>query len=289
MILFDKEIDIKTHYCSSFDKPLEEVEKPYINIQVKLNGCNADCLFCESKSGPKFKEDEYLSKLEKISKEVRIRKLNLTGGEPTLDFNLYKRILLKTRQLLPDVYLVTNTNGYNFEKIFEGDLYDQLDNIQLSRHHHDDGINSQILRTKSVSKEVIKEISSSLENRRLLNLSCNLIKGFIDDEKGVFKYLEDASEMNVEWVGFVTLIELNDFCKNNVIKFDDMKLEGERFILTNKLSFKESCKCFSYVYLPDDGVPLRVYNKQTKKSTDRNTLTFSGDTFYIGYSDEILI
>lgn len=290
MILFDKEIDIKTHYCKSFDKPLDEVDVPYINIQVKLNGCNANCLFCESKTGPKFNQDEYFYKLEKISKEVRIRKLNLTGGEPTLDFNLYRNILLETRKILPDVYLVTNTNGYNFEKIFEDDLYDQLDNIQLSRHHYEDDINNHILGTRSVSKKIIKEISRSLEDRRLLNLSCNLIHGYIDNEEEIFRYLEDSSEMNVEWVGFVSLIEINEYCKNNLIRFDDMKLEGNRFILTNKLSFKESCRCYSYFYLPlNKGFPLRVYNKQTKKSNERNTLTFNGDKFYIGYSEEVLI
>jgi len=291
MILFNKKIELKTHYCRYFDDELEEVDEPYVNVQIKINGCNANCSFCNSKNGPSLDEDKYYSKLEKISEKVRIRKLNLSGGEPTLDFEKLKRILLKTREILPNVYMAINTNGYNFEKLFENDLYKIVDNIQLSRHHYVDEINNEILGFNSISKDIIHNISKELSNKRFLNLSCNLINGYIDDEKEIFNFLEESSKIDIRWVGFVTLISLNEYCENNIIKFNDMNLLNDRFVITNRFTFKNLCKCYGYVYIPTDGGdPIRVYNKQTEKSDDiKNILVFDGENFNIGFTNNVLI
>lgn len=290
MILFDKEIQPRTYYCQLFDNELDRVENPYINIQVKIKGCNANCLFCESKENGTFDEDKYIEKLKLISEKVPINKLNFSGGEPTLNFERLKRLIIKTKEILPEVLIAINTNGYNFEKLFEENIHKLVSNIQLSRHHYIDEINDKILGVKTVTSDVIKSISSSLEDKRLLNLSCNLIKGYIDNEKEVFKYLDEASIIDIRWVGFVTLIPLNEYCKDKYIKFEDLNLENKRLVFTQHWKFEKKCQCFCYVYVPSDlGDPIRVYNKKTEKADLKNILVFDGENFNIGFSNNILI
>jgi molybdenum cofactor biosynthesis enzyme MoaA len=291
MILFNKEIDLKTHYCQNFNDALEPADVPYVNVQVKIKGCNADCVFCEFKEPGTFDEDKYAEKLKLISDKVSIRKLNFTGGEPTLNIERLKRLIIKTKEIIPKVYIAINTNGYNFEKLFEEGIDKLVGNIQLSRHHYKDEINNKILGFNSVSKDTIKSISSGLEYKRLLNLSCNLINGYIDSKEEVFKYLDAASSMDVRWVGFVTLIPLNKYCEDNRIRFNDLNIfESERFIMTKHWKYFDKCQCFGYVYIPTDlGDPIRVYNKITEKSDIKNILVYDGENFTIGFSDDVLI
>lgn len=290
MILFDKEILPRQHYCQLFDYEPSVVENPYINVQVKIKGCNADCLFCESKEGGIFDEDKYFDKLQKISEKVRINKLNFTGGEPTINFDRLKRLVNKTKEIIPDVYIAINTNGYNFERLFDEGVYEKVGNIQLSRHHYIDDINDKILGFNSVSANVIQSVSSKLENKRLLNLSCNLIKGYIDNESDVLKYLDEASLLDIRWVGFVTLIPLNGYCEDNRVLFEDIKIDNKRFVFTKHWKLEDKCQCYGWVYIPSDlGDPIRVYNKRTEKASLKHILTFDGENFNIGFSNDFLI
>jgi len=137
---------------------------------------------------------------------------------------------------------------------------------------------------------VIKSISSSLENKRLLNLSCNLIKGYIDNEKEVFRYLDESSKIDVRWVGFVTLIPLNNYCEENQVKFEDFDLKNERFVFTKHWKFGNKCQCYGWVYIPKDlGDPIRAYNKRTENVDLKQILVFDGENFNVGFSGEVLV
>jgi molybdenum cofactor biosynthesis enzyme MoaA len=287
MILHNKEVFPKTIYCLT-DGIAEEVKRPFFNIQIKLNGCNANCEFCISKTGKKFNEDLFFDKLTEIREKAFIKRLNITGGEPTINFELYNRIVRKLRELLPETFIVLNTNGYNFEKVFESDSHKYLNNIQLSRHHYIDEINNKILGFKSVPRELIKKINEDLEHK-FLNLSCNLIKGYIDKDEEVYKYLDDASDLDIRWVGFVSLIPLNDFCKENYIDFESLNLTNKRLILMQSHCLNDTCKCADYLYVPNDlSFPIKVYNKIIKKSNVKHILVFDGENFNVGFDGELL-
>jgi molybdenum cofactor biosynthesis enzyme MoaA len=277
----------KETYCLT-DGVSEKVKRPFFNIQVKLNGCNANCAFCESKTGKKFDEDKFFDKLMEIREKTFIKKLNLTGGEPTMNFELYYRIVSKLRNLLPETFITLNTNGYNFEKIFESGSHEFLDNVQLSRHHYVDEINNEILGFKSIGKERIKEINEKI-CRRFLNFSCNMIKDRIDKDDEIYNYLEDAGTLGIRWVGFVSLIPLNDFCKENYIDFKGLNLSNERLILTQTHCLKDTCECSDYIYVPKDlGYPIKVYNKVVKKSDVKHIFVFDGENFNVGFDGELL-
>jgi len=276
----------KTKHCQLHNYDLVDVKDPYINIQVKLKGCNADCLFCENKKGGDFNDDIFLNKLKLISEKFRINKINFSGGEPTLNFPKLENLIYKTKELLPDSYIVVNTNGYNLKKLFEK-LHEQVNNIQLSRHHYIDEINNKILGFKAPSKELIKDIASTNKDKKHLSLSCNLIKGYIDNKNDIYKYIEDSSSLGIKWIGFVTLIPLNQYSIDNKIEFD---FGNERSFLNKCWNSGEFCSCSDYIYIPEDlSEPVLVYNiKRTGELKNSHVLTYDDNVFKLGYSNDII-
>lgn len=280
--LFNKEIPIRTHHCQLFNyKP--KIANPYIDIYVKTKGCNAKCLFCEfSNDAAVFDFEKYLYILNEIKNKIRVKKFAFTGGEPTTNYKQFYRILEITRENFPNSNFVLNTNGYNLDKI----NFNELDSISLSRHHYFDKINNEILGFKAISKNQLKK----LKKKKVLHLSCNLIKGYIDSKEEIYKFLEFADSIGIESVGFVSLMPVNSYCKDNLIDFNDLDLISERFNLTKTWTYENYCKCSNYIYITKKLNVITVYYKNTYNPYDINTnLVFDGQNLTIGFSNDKII
>ena len=164
----------------------------------------------------------------------------------------------------------------------------RIDNISLSRHHYIDKRNNDILGFNSIKACKIKSWNKQLPN--LLHLSCNLIKGHIDDKEKVYTYLEKASELGITSVGFVSLMPINQYCKDNFVDFREMKLESNRFNLTRQYTYCDMCTCNNYFYIPENTKKLiMVYTKNTYKPFDITTsLVFDGRNLKQGYGNDII-
>lgn len=291
--LFDKNITIRDKYCNFFGNEGSEISEPYINIFVRFKGCNADCLFCEYKEiGNNFNFDKYQEVIQEVkNKNIEIRRIAYTGGEPTLNYSRFKSVLNYTRNELPNTYISVNTNGINLKKIFEDDILNKLDNIALSRHHYNDKINDKILGFKSVTNEEIAEIQSTHTRHDLLHFSCNLIKGYIDTNRKVIKFLENANELNVFSAGFVSLIPANDYCKENFIDINKLELKKKFF---NSKQFEEVgyCMCKNYLYTPknfkEQHIKLYIKNNY-KNQVIMNGLIFDGENLRYGFGEDNII
>jgi MoaA/NifB/PqqE/SkfB family radical SAM enzyme len=289
--LFGKQIPVRSHHCKYYDNDPEPIE-PYINVYVRSKGCNATCKFCEfSNDAHPFNFDKYLEILNEV-KKVRVKKFSFTGGEPTLNYNQFRKIILLTREHHPDSSFVLNSNGLNLTKIKDDlEIYNELDSISLSRHHYLDEINNEIFGFKSISSEEIKEIQLNSKNKSLINLSCNLTKGYIDSKEEVYKYLEYANSIGIQWLGLVSLMPINDYCKENLIDFNSLDLVSDRFNLTKVWSYENYCRCNNYVYIPEDlNNVIRVYYKYTYNPYDINiNLVFDGENLTTGFTNNIII
>lgn len=221
-----------------------------------------------------------------------MKKFAFTGGEPTLNYNQFRKTILLTREHHPDSCFVLNSNGLNLTKIKDDiEIYNELDSISLSRHHYLDEVNNEILGFKSISSEEIKEIQSNNRNKSFINLSCNLTKGYIDSKEEVYKYLEYANSIGIQWLGLVSLMPINDYCKENLIDFNALDLVSDRFNLTKVWSYENYCRCNNYVYIPEklDNV-IRVYYKYTYNPYDINiNLVFDGENLTTGFTNNIII
>jgi len=291
MNIFGKEITLREHYCSFLGNEPKKVEEQYLTIFVRFKGCNAKCKFCEYMDiANHFNKDKYIQIIEEVKKNIKVKKLSFTGGEPTLNFGKFKDIVLTTRELLPYTGLVLNTNGINLERVLNDDeLINTLDNISISRHHYNDDLNNEILGFNSIKLSSIKPYAIKYNDRDLIHCSCNLIKGYIDTKEEIMNYLEEINENNINSVGFVQLMSINQFCTDHFVKFEIDTFTDQRFNLLKKWKYEDICECNNYVYIPKNirSKIVKVYYKNTyKPSSIVTSLTFDGENLITGFDGE---
>ena len=291
MELFGKQVLIKTHNCSLNGSEPTEKDREEIALYVKFKGCNAKCSFCEyMDDASSFNLEKYRDVLEHLKSKIWIHKINLTGGEPTTNWPLFKEVLNITRNVFPGVYLVLNTNGYRLEKAFEERaVASSISNISLSRHHYLDRINEHILGTPAPSTKLIKKINKKAD-KWSFHVTCNLIDGYIDSPSKVYEYLEWASQLNLPTASFVSLMPINDYCVDKFIDFNSLELENQRFIRYKDWSYDDKCSCANWMYLPVKSQNIvKVYSKNTCKPMEITTsLVFDGQNVKTGFSDNII-
>jgi hypothetical protein len=160
--------------------------------------------------------------------------------------------------------------------------------ISLSKHHYIDEINDEIFGVKTVT---FKEVSESLPST---HLTCNLIKGYIDDIKSAKEYLDACLSYNLTDVGFTTLMDANDYCKENKIKFVDIfnhNLEENNIIKIGEWNNFESCRCGNYSYVSDKYE--KVVNFFAKhycvSNNNESNMVYDGQFLTQGFNGEIII
>jgi MoaA/NifB/PqqE/SkfB family radical SAM enzyme len=292
--LFGKQIELKTHNCHLFDQEAQPVEEPYINFYIRTKFCNAKCAFCTyADDASKYSAKKLQEVFEEISPKIKIRKVAISGGEPTLYWDNFVNIVELAKKYAPDAELSMNTDGFRWKQLFEDPIYKEFDYIQLSRHHYDDTINDEIFKCKTPTFDEIKWVAGLQTHPHQIQFRCNLIKGYIDNKDEVFKFLEWSNSVDINDVGLVSLMPINDYSKENYIYFHIKELIGDNFFLTKEWKrHGGGCECFNYVYMPpeeDFRQPMKVYHKNTFMPSEiKETLVFDGQNVRLGFDGEII-
>jgi len=293
MIIFDKEIEARTHYCSFFGKPGDKVDEEYVSLYLQTKFCNARCEFCDYHScGNEWNHEKYEEILLHLIERVKIRKIGVTGGEPTLNWDNFVNISELSKKISPDSELSLNTNGFNWEKFANHKIFGEYDYINLSRHHYDDTINNEIFKTDSLpTTENLKYLVGKQTHNHQLQLRCNLIGEYINNKEEIFKYLDWANDIGIRDVGIIELMPINDYSKENKISIDIKSLLGDNFFLTKKWErCGGGCECCNYIYTPEDFKnTMVVYQKNTfNPSIVKDTLVFDGEYLRFGFGGDII-
>jgi len=289
--IFGREIPLRTHQCSLFGAEPNPVNDPYVNLYVRTKFCNAKCQFCTfADTASKFNEKKYIEVLNELKSKISVRKIAFTGGEPTLYWEQFKSMVEIASEIIPDATFSMNTDGLRLKRLFEDPIYKKMDNIHISRHHYNDDINNQIFKTKTPNTEELKWAQSLSTNPYQLQISCNLIKGYIDSVDEVFNMLEWVNEVEINNVGLVSLMPVNQYSREHFINFNVKDLISERFNVTREWAYKNACQCTNYVYFPENArQPMRVYHKNTYAPFDINeTIIFDGEYVKLGFDGEII-
>ena len=259
MQVFGKEIVLADKQCMLF--PIQAyknsypslINKPFVNIYVKITDrCNAYCPFCCNDSehvvlSPSFKADKFFDIIHEIvSNGIKLNRISLTGGEPSLYpelvIDLLQRISESDECAFTQVQL--NTNGLNNDSL-NLIRHPRLDSISLSLHHYDKERLSELYGRKVEFNPIveIKDISHKL------NISCNLIKDYIDSTKEIERMIHYAEVYGVKTIGFVSLLRKNPYCEERFIDFRKIDLSSiSSLILSGERTIQCICGCKNYLY-----------------------------------------
>ena len=260
MVVFGKEIQIKRVGCNCLDESGQPIE-PSVNIFVKVTkGCNAHCLFCSNAGATVPTTPFNIPKLLDIIKEledkgIRLNRVNITGGEPSVVSPLVEEILQKMEGTgFSDIHLHLNTNGLLPESQMLM-CHPRWDSISMSLHHYD------LSKLSELYGYPIPETAFDFEGIDLqrVNASCNLIKGYIDRPQEAARMLDFALELGLPRLGFVALMKVNAYCRDHLVDLEDIRIDTIPHVyFTTSMNRGEDCKCSNYLYNKNTKI-LEIY------------------------------
>jgi molybdenum cofactor biosynthesis enzyme MoaA len=207
-----------------------------------------------------FDYDKFKEFIDETASKIEINKITFTGGEPYLNaYDLYRCIEYVKGRCNQIVLFTNGLMLYNFmhNKQTAIAIYHLVDNISVSRHHWDATVNANLM-LANYSDNIFAFNRGIMDK---VNLSCNLIKGYVDNFDGMLRMLEFASEYNINEVAFVNLIKANDYCRDH---FVDIKIpECKRILEYDGWDFPiaDVCRCRNYVYIADNLQLVKFYTR----------------------------
>lgn len=269
MRLFGKDITLRDKPCMRLPAPISEngypvlSRTPFIDLYVKVTyNCNANCPFCCNDkmyytSSYSFDADKLFYIIREIvGNGIRLNRISITGGEPSLCpdtvTDLLYRISRSNECAFTKVQLNTNGLNKNAQILMH---HPRLNNISLSFHHYD--------RDKLTELYGFSVGSSPLAGMRKiinkLNISCNLIKGYIDSPSEIEKMICYAVDNGIKTVGFVSLMQTNRYCKERFLDFRKIDLSTVPSLTFLEERFLSNiCGCRNYLFQVKK-FPIAVY------------------------------
>jgi len=250
MDIFGKEILVKKLGCNVMGESGKPIP-PSVNLFVKVTkGCNASCLFCSNAdsldSNGKFNVDKLFEIINEVQqKNILVNRVNITGGEPSVVSDLVIDVLNRSEESdFKDIHFHLNTNGLlpQSQQLMS---HERWNSISMSLHHYDINTLSDLYGIR------ISENAFLFDNidKRKLNVSCNLIRGYIDSEEEVHKMLDYTLSLGIYRIGFVALMKVNDYCKKHFVDLNEIHItEIPHVYYTRSMDRGGDCKCSNYLY-----------------------------------------
>lgn len=284
-------IVFKEYSCTDIQGNRIKFENKTIPLYIVMTRqCNVNCRFCEYHCGKsEIDIERFRCAFNYLVSKYEISHIHFTGGEPTLEIDKLKKILdiIKSKDRLIETSV--NTNG---TKLKELENIENLDNIALSRHAISDIENQEIFRSKLVpTVDEIKEF----KDKQKIHLSCNLIKGHIDNSDKIVEYLEFASELGINDVGVVSLMNINDYCKDAYIdfskidfsKYNRLKIINQHKNINNKNEI--TCMCENYLYRAKNLNLVSMYHRYAIKNNEiADYLVYENNELKQGFNGKII-
>lgn len=280
-------INLKDTFCQLWDNEIISTD-PSANLYIRLtNQCNARCRFCVYHGE---KTELNLEALELALFELKNRniiyKMQITGGEPTVEPELLQDVVKIIRKYFKSNFVGINSNGFRLGALEDIDKY--VDNFAISRHHYDDTINQNIFGTTHIPNTSDLESFIKCVGSEKVHFSCNLMKQYIGNMGEIQRYLEFASATGCNDVGFVSLMPVNKFAASQQVIFDESGIDESSDFMKYKQYTKcgGCCKCANYMYFcKNTGRMIDIYGRfAAQKDNTPGILSFDKDTLREGFN-----
>ena len=248
---------------------------------VVTRKCNAQCEFCTFRGDVEEVDSaRFLQTLREIYKYYTISTVHFTGGEPALELDKIRQLSYITKTFDKSIKTSINTNGVHLKEL---DSIEEIDNVALSRHELTDLENKKLFKANNVAtKNDIKSFTKSK-----IHLSCNLIHGHIDCEEKIYQYLEMCSTLGVYDVGFVGLMGVNKYCKENYVDFPELSKCAFTRWYKNIETGKCTCECKNWLYRATNLNLISVYHRHAIKSTNIDSyLVYENNMLRTGFNGD---
>ena len=263
---------------------------PQANLYVRVeNRCNANCKFCEYHGEYREFNLEYFKIISDLNKRGIVGKIQITGGEPTIN-NKLNDIVKIIREYFPDRFVGINTNGYNLGILEK--LKDDVDNFAISRHHFDDNINQCIFGTNSIPSNLdIKDFIDKVGSDKV-HITCNLMKDYINDEQAISEFLEKLTSVTgCNDFGLVTLMPINVYSKDQKVEFNKTGIdESNDYLRYRQYTKGDCCRCANYMYYCNSCNAIsKLYGRFVMKNKDTTgILVYDLDTLKSGFNGPVI-
>jgi cyclic pyranopterin phosphate synthase len=227
-----------------------------------------------------FMSAEEISRLAKALAELGVRKIRLTGGEPTVRKDFFD--ILKDMKQNSKIEKVTmTTNGYQLDKI--------------AKQLYETGLNGINISIDSLNKETFKNLTGHdrlpeilngikiLQDLDFKNIKVNavLLKGINDSEKDFDIFSDFINDNKIDF-RFIELMETGDneeFFKKNHVPAKDFKDYLEKNNWLYQTYGKDAGPALNYIHPDFRGKfgLIAPYSKDFCKTCNRLRITARGD------------
>ena len=259
---------------------------PYIRLSI-TDVCNFKCKYCLPEGYKKtpgdtrsFLSAKEISRLAKALAELGVRKIRLTGGEPTVRKDFFD--ILKDMKQNSKIEKVTmTTNGYQLDKI--------------AKQLYETGLNGINISIDSLNKETFKNLTGHdrlpeilngikiLQDLDFKNIKVNavLLKGINDSEKDFDIFSDFINDNKIDF-RFIELMETGDneeFFKKNHVPAKVFKDYLEKNNWLYQTYGKDAGPALNYIHPDFRGKfgLIAPYSKDFCKTCNRLRITARGD------------
>ena len=177
--------------------------RPVTNLRISLTqDCNFRCFFCH-REGQRFNANgemtpEEIERLVRIASRLGIRKVKLTGGEPTVREDIIE-IVRRIKPYVKDLSMTTN--GSRLKELAEPLARAGLDRVNVSLHSLRPEVYKKITGVDML-ETVLEGIGEAVKYLSPVKLNMTVMKGLNEDE------IWDMIEFAAETGAVLQLIEL---------------------------------------------------------------------------------
>jgi MoaA/NifB/PqqE/SkfB family radical SAM enzyme len=281
-------VHTKDYFCSY--NPEKYIDgNPHINLYIQSTPiCNGSCEFCGAcdSRNINFNFSKLQMILSELPKQVRMRKVSITGGEPLLDIEKTKRIISIAKSM--GFYTVLNTNCYSIDRLLE--VIDSVDGVNISKHHFNNGINNKIMH---LATPCLEEICLSLNSKQRGKIKINSVlqKKGLDSFDNLLHMIEYLGSLGIRELKGISMLPLTEKAKLLFVDMAPIMKDCEQFMNDGYLYDKDMCCCFEFLYVTKKGVPVKCTLRNTfnNQYSCVKQFVFDGEHLYEGFLKKIII
>ncbi len=183
--------------------------RPLTELRISVtHTCNYRCIFCHREGmndSPKEISVHDWEKIFQAAKELGIRKIKITGGEPLL-YPQIVEFVQTAKKYFEEVSLTTN--GY-YHQEYAKKLKDAgIDRINVSLHTLNDNVYEKITGVKGLLK-VIKGVESAISHGIFVKINVLILNGFNEGEVKSFIKFAREKDVNIQFIEYEPLLGLD--------------------------------------------------------------------------------